>query len=36
MNVRRTAEEFIKLGCAGIIIEDQVLPNVVIILQKKK
>ena len=27
MNVRRTAEEFIKLGCAGIIIEDQVLPN---------
>jgi len=27
MNVRRTAEEFIKLGCAGIIIEDQVLPK---------
>lgn len=27
MNVRRTAAEFIKLGCAGIIIEDQVLPK---------
>jgi len=27
MNIRRRAEEFIKLGCAGIIIEDQVLPK---------
>ena len=27
MNVRRTASEFIKLGCAGILIEDQVIPK---------
>lgn len=27
MNVRRTVTELIKLGCAGLIIEDQVLPK---------
>ena len=27
MNVRRTTTEFIKLGCAGILIEDQILPK---------